>query len=444
MGWQSNKNGENYDKKQPKLYQPPPPQVIQLSKTLLTTTLPLSLILTLSLTACGNGSTGGGKPPTPPPADPQTATYTGVTADGAEYTLKITENKGSAASWARYAAKAGDKYELTVGAKKSAGTISGNEGGKLTLKPSNAATVTFTVTVDDSGIIEISGTITWSDNTSVEVTLELTPTGGEGGVYIPEENFTYTTNDDGTLTLQKYEGESMGGRVRIPHMNNGKTVTAIGDNAFANNSKIRSVEIPPTIIEIGQKTFYNCANLTYVMFDIDGINISSDAFAGDLVNKYLSGGAGPYARTAGGSAWTKEDFTYSNIGSFNIKKYYGAGGAVTIPSTIPSTVIALDGYTIDTIGAQASCWCSSITSVTIPNTITRIEHWAFTDCENLTSVTFQGNISADKFGYSAYNSYAVDFGNPFDGDLRDKYLAGGPGTYKTTAPVNENSVWTKQ
>jgi len=29
--------------------------------------------------------------------------------------------------------------------------------------------------------------------------------------------------------------------------------------------------------------------------------------------------------------------------------------------------------------------------------------------------------------------------------LREKYLAGGIGTYKTTAPVNtDNSVWTKQ
>jgi len=28
--------------------------------------------------------------------------------------------------------------------------------------------------------------------------------------------------------------------------------------------------------------------------------------------------------------------------------------------------------------------------------------------------------------------------------LRDKYLAGGIGTYTTTAPVGESSVWTKQ
>jgi len=30
------------------------------------------------------------------------------------------------------------------------------------------------------------------------------------------------------------------------------------------------------------------------------------------------------------------------------------------------------------------------------------------------------------------------------GDLRGKYLAGGIGTYTTTAPVGQSSVWRKQ
>jgi len=34
--------------------------------------------------------------------------------------------------------------------------------------------------------------------------------------------------------------------------------------------------------------------------------------------------------------------------------------------------------------------------------------------------------------------------SPRDGDLREKYLAGGIGTYTTTAPVNDFSKWTKQ
>jgi len=41
------------------------------------------------------------------------------------------------------------------------------------------------------------------------------------------------------------------------------------------------------------------------------------------------------------------------------------------------------------------------------------------------------------------------FWSPFPGDLRDKFYAtdadnGTPGTYTTTAPVGDDSVWTKQ
>jgi len=74
---------------------------------------------------------------------------------------------------------------------------------------------------------------------------------------------------------------------------------------------------------------------------------------------------------------------------------------------------------------------SGLTSVTIPNSVTAIHTSAFAQCTNLTSVSFQGmNTGLEK--------------NALEGDLREKYLAGGIGTYTTTAPVNENSIWTKQ
>jgi len=60
---------------------------------------------------------------------------------------------------------------------------------------------------------------------------------------------------------------------------------------------------------------------------------------------------------------------------------------------------------------------------------------AFYDCTSLTSVRFEGTIASDKLG-SRFP--------PFDGDLREKYLAGGIGTYTTTAPVDyKEAVWTK-
>ena len=108
--------------------------------------------------------------------------------------------------------------------------------------------------------------------------------------------------------------------------------------------------------------------------------------------------------------------------------------SVTIPNSVTS------------IGGSAFSECTSLTSVTIPNSVTSIGDSAFSDCTRLTSVTFQGTIAADDLG--GYRSSVSRFLDPFEGDLRDKYLAGGIGTYKTTTPVPEDSywdpVWTKQ
>jgi hypothetical protein len=64
--------------------------------------------------------------------------------------------------------------------------------------------------------------------------------------------------------------------------------------------------------------------------------------------------------------------------------------------------------------------------------------WAFYGCANLTTITFQGTITSNGFSSSDWG-YVV-----FYGDLCAKYLAGGIGTYITTAPVDRNSKWTKQ
>jgi len=77
--------------------------------------------------------------------------------------------------------------------------------------------------------------------------------------------------------------------------------------------------------------------------------------------------------------------------------------------------------------------CEMLVSITIPNSVTSIGSDAFKACFNLTSVTFQGIIDKDNIEW------------PFHGDLEKKYLAGGIGTYTTTAPVDYNSaVWTKK
>jgi len=77
--------------------------------------------------------------------------------------------------------------------------------------------------------------------------------------------------------------------------------------------------------------------------------------------------------------------------------------------------------------------CRSITSVTIPVSVTDIYARAFQNCANLTSVTFQGTATN--------NIYASGADASFPGDLAAKYKAGGAGTYTRSAG---GTVWTKQ
>jgi hypothetical protein len=84
-------------------------------------------------------------------------------------------------------------------------------------------------------------------------------------------------------------------------------------------------------------------------------------------------------------------------------------------------------------------------SFTIPNSVTSIGAGAFYYCSSLASVTFQGTIASNNFGEFSYGGW----NSPFEGDLRTKFYAtnasnGTRGTYTTTAPVDRDSVWTKQ
>jgi len=81
----------------------------------------------------------------------------------------------------------------------------------------------------------------------------------------------------------------------------------------------------------------------------------------------------------------KAQFIYTtNSGVITITGYTGSGGAVTIPAT-------LGGYPVTSIGEEAFFDCTSLTSVTIPNSVTSIGDNAFGACHNLVNVYFQGD-----------------------------------------------------
>jgi hypothetical protein len=121
-----------------------------------------------------------------------------------------------------------------------------------------------------------------------------------------------------------------------------------------------------------------------------------------------------YSTNADGSIYT---YSTNADGSANIVAYTGPPWVVTIPNNINGltvTTIGLDAFNIltsltcvtipdsvTTIGINAFSSCYSLTNVTIGNSVTSIGVFAFGECYSLTSVTIPGSVTSigvDAFG----------------------------------------------
>ena len=119
-------------------------------------------------------------------------------------------------------------------------------------------------------------------------------------------------------------------------------------------------------------------------------------------------------------AVTEGDYTYevSNGGATILAVNYKISGDVVIPAT-------LGGYPVRMIGDRAFSGCNSMTSVVIPEGVTRIGNEAFYSCYNLTSISIpESLISIGNGVFSSCNSltYATYDGARYLGNEDNPYL----------------------
>ena len=78
-----------------------------------------------------------------------------------------------------------------------------------------------------------------------------------------KQNFTYSVNKDGTLTITGWESPQP--VLNLPAEIDGHRVTAIGDRAFSDSQLIQKIILPEGLETMGRAVFNSCKHVEYIV-----------------------------------------------------------------------------------------------------------------------------------------------------------------------------------
>ena len=171
------------------------------------------------------------------------------------------------------------------------------------------------------------------------------------------------------------------GTVAIPdevtYMSKTRKVTSIGEAAFKYCRSLTSINIPNSVTEIGGGAFADCSGLTSVTIPNSVTSIGEYAFLGceSLTSVHITDL----------SAWCNISFDGSYSNPLSLAHHLFLNGKEVTDLVIPNSVTSIGDY--------AFTDCTGLTSVTIGNSVISIGHCAFSDCIGLTSVTIPNSVT---------------------------------------------------
>lgn len=172
-------------------------------------------------------------------------------------------------------------------------------------------------------------------------------------------------------------------------------LTSIDDDAFSSCWSLTALTLPPSVLTIGEFSFYGC-NFSSIVIPNSVTSIGSHAFrsCGALTSITIPSSVTSISENpffycpalasitveAGNTVYSSPDGSNAIIKTEEHKLVSGCKNTV-----IP------EGVT--TIGASAFGGCSGLTEIHIPSSVTLIDAWAFMDCSGLITVTIPSSVS---------------------------------------------------
>ena len=209
------------------------------------------------------------------------------------------------------------------------------------------------------------------------------------------------------------------------------SIKTIGENAFGDSTLLESVSLSKSLTSIGDKAFYNCTNLTEIIFennssssdslDLETIGVSAFENCRKMVIKS--------DKDFGNITTIKENafknclmFNFKNLSNvetdLNLKKvsninnhtFYDCKNLKKI--TLNDNITTIGDYAfynctklenpnlpnaLTTIGNYAFSYCENLKSLNLPNTLTTIGNYAFSYCENFKGYNYIDDFNGDDF-----------------------------------------------
>ena len=198
-----------------------------------------------------------------------------------------------------------------------------------------------------------------------------------------DENMTASVIGNNNLSSNDYGNDDLiVQKVVIPETvsENGKTytVTAIGDKTFY-NCYFSSVEIPDTVVSIGNSAFEKCINLKNLIIGTAVQYIGKSAFSKCESLESIE---------------IPESVTYIGEYGFNecssLRSVSLPDSITTIKESVFNCCVALTSIeipdSVTTIDKKAFYICYSLENVKIPESVTYIDETAFASCESIVSI----------------------------------------------------------
>ena len=233
----------------------------------------------------------------------------------------------------------------------------------------------------------------------------------KGGDYYYDYYCTYTIVGIG-------DGASFGTRITTLVLPN--TITRIGDHSFAHCASLRDFVFPERLASIGEGAFQGCRSLTTLSLPDSLESIGNSAFQGcsSLTTLHLPDsleniGHGAFEGCSSLTSITIPGAIHS-IGEGTFEGCSLATVTITATETIAQKAFAgaFKNCSQDSLSLVFSegikyidCWafgdCSSVTSITLPSSIRKIDYYVFAGCPLETIIIRQG---IDSIGNDAFHS----------------------------------------